>query len=185
MKKAILGILLIFTLMQGCLFGGDATNTAEQLAGVRSSFISNGLLVPSSVQTREQYRDDILPFRSAINSVSGKDGETLRAYLDGSLALLSAVEYTDEALRLLGNVKLDAPDCGTNSPVMKAVRAMENARKDAQHAHTQFVVVQDNPTIANALGADYVLNAVQTSLAVYETHGERINDLKSACGITV
>lgn len=178
-------IILLLAISSGCLFGGNAPNTAEQLAGVRSSFVSNGLLVPSSMQTREQYRDDILPFRNTINSISGNDGVALRAYLDGSLALISMVENTDEALRLLGNANLDAPDCGANSPIMKAIRAFENARKDAQQAHGEFVMVQDNPLIANALGAGYILNAVQTTQAVYETHGERVKELKTACGFSV
>lgn len=179
-----IGLLVLTLLFSGCLFGGDATNTAQQLAGVRSSYVSNGLLAPSSSEQRDAYRNEILPFRNTINSIGGNDGATLKSYLDGTLALLSTIEKTDEALSFLENVNMDAPDCGTNSPIMKAVRSMSEARTTATTAAERFERVQENPSMANALGADYILNATQTMKAVSQTHDERVKELKIACGFS-
>ncbi len=178
----VMGTLLLFS---GCLFGGDSTNTAHQLAGVRDAYVSNGLLAPSSSEQQDAYRNEILPFRNTINSISGNDGTALKNYLDGSLALLSTIEKTDEALKLVENSNMDAPDCGTNSPMMKAIRAMEEAQTTAVIAAERFDNVQKNPSMANALGADYILNAAQTMNAVAETHEERVKELKIACGFNV
>jgi hypothetical protein len=179
---ALITLILFFS---GCLFGGDATNTAHQLAGVRDAYISNGLLAPSSSEQRDAYRNEILPFRNTINSIAGNDGAALKDYLDGSLALLSTIEKTDEALSFLENVNMDAPECGTNSPIMKAVRTMDEAQTNATTAAERFAVVQKNPSIANALGANYILNAAKTMNAVAQTHGERVKELKLACGFSV
>ena len=178
-------VLILFAFSSGCLFGGNATNTAEQLSGVRDAYISAGLLVPVSSSVREQYRNEILPFRNTINSIGGNDSAALKAYLNGSLSLLEMANATDTALNLLKNVNMDAPDCGKNSPMGKAIVLLEQAQKSAESAHSDFVTVQGNSIMANALGADYILNAAQTSDAVAQTHSERIKELKTACGFSV
>jgi len=176
-------VFLILT-TSGCIFGGDATNTAQQLAGVRDSYISEGLLAPTSLQTREQYRDEILPFRATINSVSGAEGEALKAYLNGSLSLLAMVQATDDALLLIQKINFDAPDCGNNSPLAKAIKLLDEAQTHAEKTYENFTSVQENSSMANELGAEYVLNAAETSQGVAQTHTERINELKSVCGFS-
>jgi len=180
----ILSSVFLVLLTSGCIFGGDAASTAQQLAGVRDSYISEGLLAPSTTAAREQYRDEILAFRATINRLSGSEGEALKAYLDGSLSLLAMVQTTEDALALIQNINFDAPDCGNNAPLAKAIKQLGEARAHAEATHENFSSVQENSNMANQLGADYVLNASETSKGVAQTHAERINELKSACGFS-
>ena len=181
----LLASVLLILFASGCIFGGDATNTAQQLAGVRDSYISNGLLAPTSPSAREQYRDEILPFRATINSVPGSEGDALKAYLNGSLSLLAMVQATDDALALIQKINFDAPDCGTNSPLSKSIKLLAEAKTHAESTYEYFSRVQENSSMANELGADYVLNAAETAQGVAQTHAERINELKTVCGLTV
>lgn len=180
-----LASVLLILITSGCIFGGDATNTAQQLAGIRDSYIGEGLLAPSSLQTREQYRDEILPFRATINNVAGSEGDALKAYLNGSLSLLAMVQATDDALSLIQKINFDAPDCGTNSPLSKSIKLLTEAQTHAESTYDYFSRVQENSSMANELGAEYVLNAAETAQGVAQTHTERINELKSACGFTI
>jgi hypothetical protein len=165
--------ILALLLLSGCIFGGDATNTAQQLAGVRASYVQ-----------REAYRNELIPFRNTIRSISGSEGEALNHYLDGTLELLEMVNQTDGALSLLRNTNLNAPDCGTNSTIAKAIQQMEDAQQNAQQAAEDFASVQENVSMANALGADYLQNAEQTANVVNETHAQRVKELKMACGFS-
>lgn len=185
MRWSASSVLVLFVLFSGCLIGGNGATTAEQLAGVRDAYMNEGQLTPDSMNVREQYRNEILPFRSTINQVGGNDGAALKAYLNGSLSLLHMADSTENAMELLQNVNLDAPECGTNSPMSRAIGLLNDARADAESAYDDFTSVQENVSIANALGADYVLNAFETTSAVVLAHGERIKELKTACGFSV
>ncbi len=184
MRLPVVSVLILVGLFSGCLFGGNAANTAQQLSGVRGVYVEDGSLVPPTSE-REQYRNEILPFRNTINSIGGNDGAALKAYLNGTLSLLDLAHSTDEALGLLENVNLDAPECGTNSPITKTIALLDNAQASAQSSHDYFTAVQDNVAMTNTLGADYVLNAVQTTQAVAQTHAQRVKELKTACGFSV
>ena len=185
MRLPALSVIVLFAFLSGCLFGGSGVTTAEQLSSVRDAYMGAGQLTPDTMNVREQYRGEILPFRSTINQVGGNDGAALKAYLNGSLSLVHMADATEEALTLLQNVNMDAPECGTNSPVSRAIGLLEDARTDAESAYDDFTVVQENVNIANALGADYILNAFETTAAVVLAHGERIKELKTACGFSV
>ncbi|MBM3282408.1 MAG: hypothetical protein FJY86_03665 [Candidatus Diapherotrites archaeon] len=183
-QHILMGGLLVLFLLSGCLFGGDATNTAQQLAGVRASYVPTGTLVPSLLVQREAYRNELLPFRNTIRSIVGSEGTALNHYLDGTLELLEMVNHTDEALQLLSNVNLDAPECSANSPISKAIQRIEDARENAQQASDDFAAVQENISMTNALGVDYLQRAEQTARGVSETHAERVKELKIACGFS-
>lgn len=177
------GITILF-LLSGCLFGGDATNTAQQLVGVRASYVPSGSLVPATMVQREAYRNELLPFRNTIRSIPGNDGVALSNYLDATLELVEMVNQTDDALTLLSNVNMDAPECSVNSPISKAIQRMEDAQENAQQAASDFAKVQENVSIANVLGVDYLQSAEQTAQVVSETHVERVKELKIACGFS-
>lgn len=176
------GILL---LLSGCLFGGDSTNTAQQLAGVRASYVPSGALVPLSLEQQDAYRNELLPFRNTIRSLTGSDRAALENYLDGTLSLLQLIQLTDEAIDLLSRINLNAPDCGTSSPLSKAISTLSNAEQRGRDAADYFSKVKENVNMSNALGVDYLQNAQQTTLAVAEAHGERVKELKIACGFSV
>lgn len=175
--------LLVFSL--GCIFGSGAESLAEELSVMRGKFVMGGLLVPADEDGREAYRQALITYRTRVNALSGGEKEVLQAYLDGSLSLVDMVSYTDEAFSLLENVNPDFAECTPGSPTSKAIISMEDARESAQFAHAQFQTVQKNSTLTNALGADYVLNATQTTAAIASVHAERVNELKTACGFSV
>ncbi len=175
--------LLLFSL--GCIFGSGAESLAEELSVMRGKFVKGGLLVPADEDGREAYRQALITYRIRVNALSGGGKEVLQAYLDGSLSLVDMVSDTDEAFSLLENVNPDFAECSPGSPTAKATTFMEDARESAQSAHSQFQTVQKSPTLTNELGADYVLNAAQTTAAISTVHAERVNELKTACGFSV
>ncbi len=179
----ILGVLILI-LFSGCILGNDATSIAHEMQDARTNSVPNGLLVPSTLSTRDEYTNQLLSFRPRINALGGGEKETLSAYLDGSLSAVKVVNATDDALNLLENVNFDFVTCNQNDPANKAIHSLEDAQRNAQSAFTDFERVQENPSLANALGVEYIQNAFQTMKVVGETHAQRVKELKTACGFS-
>ena len=147
--------------------------------------VPEGLLTPSTFAQRESYRNALLGFRSTVRNIGGADGAALSAYLDGSLSLLSMQDSSQDGLALLENIDPTFVVCENGTPASQAIERFQEAKNDSQEAYEFFTRVQQNPSIGNALGADYVVNVVQTTSILIEVNTERVEQLKSACGFSV
>lgn len=185
MRTIVLILLVGLLTLSGCVFLQDSKGLANEMAELRKSSVPAGLLVPSTPAGQESYRGALIQFRKRVNEGGGAQGNVLDAYVDGSLILLDMQAHTNEAIALLQHVNLELAECGPQAPMTKAIGLYETAHRESQSANKAFTLVRDTPEIANILGADYVLNALQTTKIVEQAHAQRISDLKSACGQTV
>lgn len=176
--------LLIVLFMSGCI-GLDSKGTAAQLQEARVANVPDGLLTPTTPAQRETYRNQLVGFRSNIRNIGGTDGTALAAYLDGSLSLLTMQDVSQEGLLLLESIDPSFVACENGSPATQAIEQFQEAKKYSQEAYDYFTRVQQNPSIANVLGADYVINVIQTTGVLAEVNTERVDQLKSACGYAV
>ena len=185
MKSIVcVGGLILLLFFSGCI-GMDSKGTATQLQEARVSAVQDGLLTPTTSAQRETYRNQLLGFRPTVRNIGGNDGAALTAYLDGSLFLLTLQDFSQEGLVLLQSIDPTFVTCDPGTPAAQAVEQFQEAKKYSQEAHDYFVRVQENPPIANALGADYVINVIQTTGILVEVNTERVDQLKSACGFSV
>lgn len=185
MKLAIcLGLLCAILFLSGCI-SLDSKGMANQLHEARVTHVPTGLLTPETSAQRETYRNVLLGFRSSVRNIGGDDGAALNAYLDGSLSLLAMQDASQEGLILLENIDTSFIQCEKGTPAAEAILLFQDAKKYSQESYDYFTRVQKNPSIANALGADYIVNVVQTTAVLAEVHTERVDQLKSACGYSV
>ncbi len=182
MNRTYLVIALVsLFLFLGCITGGNARGIAEEMKEKRTLFIPSGLLVPPQAAQQEKYREALLGFRKKVSEQGGLEAGPLNSYLNGSLALLEMNQKNTQAIELLENVNPELPECGANTPLQQAISFFQQAREKSEYARQEFQKAKENTSMANGLGADYILNVIQTTRAISSTHSERINDLKSAC----
>lgn len=164
MSMRHLGIVLVLALvvLSGCVVGGDRVSIAKEMARAREQYVPAGLIAPHTLQAQEQYRSALIGFRGKVNG-AGEGKANLQAYLDGSLEAITMQQQMNNAFNLLKQVNQEALNCAEGSPAGRAMTELRSAREKSSSVHESFALVQRDVALTNALGADYVTNAAQTT----------------------
>ncbi|MDP2666852.1 MAG: hypothetical protein Q8P05_05135 [Candidatus Diapherotrites archaeon] len=180
--KRLMGLFFIL-LLSGCILGPNETALARELHDVRVQFVPDGLLIPATDTGRMAYRDELVKHQSQI-STNPLSSSPLTSYLEASLASLSSVEKAEAALSLWLNQDVSLLDCGPEQPGERILQLFQEARTDALAARAGFDSVRTNTTIANELGADYLLQALATLEGMARTHTEMAELVQRGCIVT-
>lgn len=176
---AILVVIAIVTL-SGCIIGGDKIGIANEMKQSREQVVTNGLLLPHTPEGKQAYRTTLIGFRSKINAI-GEGKAALQAYLDGSLDLLEMQKKLEVALERIKQVNPDFVECNTGSPATQALEQFRAAKEKSQSAHDAFALVQEDIALTNALGADYVLTAIEATAATDASLTNTIDQIQQSC----
>jgi hypothetical protein len=173
----ILGIILI----AGCIGGVDEKSLAKELADLRQAYVPEGLLIPTTFTQQENYRNELLAFLPRFNNKGFSAVYTTNEYISGSLRLIDMQRKTEEGFSLLAGADPSLLDCSSHSAVGKALVLLKEAKNAGEQANTFFKSVQKDSSIANILGADYVLGAVETASESVKAHEKVIEQIELSC----
>lgn len=176
----VLGIILL----SGCIGGIDEKGLASELADLRQTYVPEGLLVPTTFTQQENYRNELLKFLPRFNDKGFSAVYATRLYINGSLNLIDMQQKTEEGFLLLEGADQSLLDCSPNTAIGNALASLREAKIEGEQAKTFFTSVQNDTPITNILGADYVLNAVETISESVNAHEEVIKQIELSCVTT-
>lgn len=172
--------VLVSVFLSGCIVGGDRISTAKELASLREQSVPAGLLAPPTPEGRQQYRTALIGLRGKVNAV-GEGKPTLQAYLDGSIEAIAMQEELNDAFARLKQVNQEALNCASGSPADQAMQQLQSAQEKSSSVYESFALVQRDVTLTNALGADYVTNAAQTTENISGSITNTLEQIRQNC----
>jgi hypothetical protein len=179
-QQILAALILVSIFLSGCIVGGDRISTAKEMASLREQAVPAGLLAPTTSEGRQHYRDALIGLRSKVNGV-GEGKPTLQAYLDGSLEAIAMQEELNDAFMRLKQVNQEALNCASGSPADQAMQQLQSAQEKSTAVHASFSLVQRDVTLTNALGADYVTNAAQTTENISSSIANTLEQIRQNC----
>lgn len=177
--KWVLGLCCLL-LLNGCILGGNDTGLASEMRAAREAAVPNGLLVPSSPAAQNAYSATLFSFRDRVSS-SPIGLSPLEHYLEGSRLAIVSVQTANEALSNLVSADQSLLACGPGQPGSVILQGFSDAQQAALDAKAHFEAVRENVEITNALGAEYVLQALQTLEGMSEAHQNLHDQVELTC----